>query len=180
MADGTNQTQAGEEPSMEEILASIRKIISDDNPPAEEPKAAEEDIIDLTSMMQDDGSVVDLAAAPVEEDHGIEISGHDEPAEPAAPLPPLEPVTPNEPLVSKPVVDAAVSSLAALTSTLEIERIAAIPSHGFVGNGGRTLEDMVLELMRPLLKQWLDQNLPATVERVVQKEVERITRRSKD
>jgi len=48
------------------------------------------------------------------------------------------------------------------------------------GNGARTLEEMVLELMRPMLKSWLDQNLPPIVERLVQKEVERIARRAAD
>jgi cell pole-organizing protein PopZ len=42
---------------------------------------------------------------------------------------------------------------------------------------GRTLEDVVRELLRPLLKEWLDENLPAIVEEKVQAEVERISRR---
>ena len=41
---------------------------------------------------------------------------------------------------------------------------------------GRTLEDVVRELLRPLLQQWLDANLPGIVEAAVQAEVERIAR----
>ncbi len=41
---------------------------------------------------------------------------------------------------------------------------------------GRTLEDVVRELLRPLLKQWLDTNLPGIVEAQVKAEVERISR----
>ena len=41
---------------------------------------------------------------------------------------------------------------------------------------GRTLEDVVRELLRPLLKQWLDENLPGIVQQTVDKEVERIAR----
>ena len=49
-----------------------------------------------------------------------------------------------------------------------------------MGNGARTLEEMTVGLMKPLLKEWLDQNLPNIVDRLVQKEIERITRKAKD
>jgi cell pole-organizing protein PopZ len=69
--------------------------------------------------------------------------------------------------------------LSSLANTVEIERLSSAPvSATFVGNGHRTLEDMVIELMRPLLKDWLDQNLPVIVERLVQKEIDRIAKRS--
>jgi hypothetical protein len=42
--------------------------------------------------------------------------------------------------------------------------------------GDRTLEDVVRELLRPLLQQWLDQNLPGIVQQAVEAEVERIAR----
>jgi cell pole-organizing protein PopZ len=45
-----------------------------------------------------------------------------------------------------------------------------------IGNGGRTIESIVLDLMRPILKEWLDRNLPPMVERIVQKEIRKITR----
>jgi cell pole-organizing protein PopZ len=41
---------------------------------------------------------------------------------------------------------------------------------------GRTLEDLVQEMMRPMLKQWLDENLPGLVERMVRAEIERVSR----
>jgi len=50
----------------------------------------------------------------------------------------------------------------------------------FIGNGARTLEEMAMQLMKPLLKEWLDQNLPPIVDRLVHKEIERITRKGKD
>ncbi len=62
---------------------------------------------------------------------------------------------------------------------MEIERLSSASSSATVlGNGHRTLEDMVIELMRPLLKDWLDKNLPAVVERLVQKEIDRIAKRT--
>ena len=45
-----------------------------------------------------------------------------------------------------------------------------------MGEGQRTIEDMVREMLRPLLKEWLDSNLPHLVERVVQEEVSRLVR----
>ena len=187
-------TEASADPSMEEILASIRKIISDETPPAEaasveEPpvvaapapapvvEAPQEDVLELTQMVQDDGSLIDLADA-------VEEPEPTPPPPPAAapPSPPpvvAAPVSAAEPLVSRPTAETAASALSSLANTVEIERLSSMPmGTTFVGNGGRTLEDMTIELMRPLLKGWLDQNLPAIVERLVQKEIERISRRT--
>ena len=95
---------------------------------------------------------------------------------PAAP----SPIAPEKPLVSDTTVKSSASALSALANTVEIERLSSAPagSMSFLGNGGRTLEDMALELMRPLLKDWLEKNLPATVDRLVQKEIERISRKA--
>ncbi|WP_432643861.1 PopZ family protein [Pannonibacter phragmitetus] len=41
----------------------------------------------------------------------------------------------------------------------------------------RTLEDLVKEMLRPMLKSWLDQNLPVMVERLVRQEIERVVRK---
>jgi hypothetical protein len=94
---------------------------------------------------------------------------------------PPEVTSVSDTLVSEPTTAAAVNSLSALSNTLEIGRLASMPMSGtYLGNGGRTLEDMVMELMRPMLKEWLDQNLPAIVDRLVQKEIERIARKMQD
>lgn len=191
-------TGTSADPSMEEILASIRKIISDEEPPVEAaaPAAAPvaepdpvvesasippgEEIIELTQMVQNDGSVVDLAApAPVAPAPAPEP----EVVSPPPPAPvraaPPQPVPPAAPLVSDPAAATAAGALSSLASTIEIDRLSHAPSGAtYIGNGGRTLEDMTMELMRPLLKGWLDQNLPQIVERLVQKEIERISKRS--
>jgi cell pole-organizing protein PopZ len=181
MAEATDATAAAE-PSMEEILASIRKIIADDKPPAPEDAANGEDVLELTQMVQDDGSVVDLTASGQEEPEPAAVV--EEPPAPAEPVataapPPAVPES-DENLVSATAATAASSALAALASTVQTERRAAMPIMTPVGNGARTLEDMAMELMRPMLKAWLDQNLPPLVERAVQKEVERIARRAQD
>jgi len=182
MADVTDANTPSE-PSMEEILASIRRIIADEKDPAAPAAEAQEPatngVLDLTQMIADDGSIVtvkpetEVAAAPPP------------PPPPPPPAPPLPSAAPaaldeNEVLLSDIASTAATSSLETLVNTLHVEQTAANPSISPLGNGGRTLEDMVLELMRPLLKAWLDENLPPIVDRLVQKEVERIVRRVRE
>lgn len=185
MADAHETPAAGQEPSMEEILASIRKIITDENTtPAAEGATA--DVIELTQMVQDDGSIVEVVPAPPEPQTPPPSVAPPPPpsqpkAEPAMTKPIETPQSAAVPLASEPVVTAAATSLSSLANTLEIERLASAPLTATpMGNGARTLEDMVIELMRPLLKSWLDQNLPATVDRLVQKEIERISRKAHD
>ena len=181
MAEGQDAASTAQEPSMEEILASIRKIISDDDAPAIAPASAEaapapvDDVIELTQMVQDDGSIVDVKSLPPEETP-MAVEPPPMPVVAPAPAP-----APEKALVSENIVSASANSLSALANTVEIERLASAPLVGAsLGNGGRTLEDMVLELMRPLLKDWLEKNLPATVDRLVQKEIERIARKAQN
>ena len=74
-------------------------------------------------------------------------------------------MSPEGPLVSETTAAAAGGAFAVLAS--------AIP----IGDGNRTLEEIVKELLRPMLKQWLDENLPQTVERLVQAEIDRVSRK---
>lgn len=180
MAD-VQDADANAEPSMEEILASIRRIIADEKDPnAAEAPVSEENALELTQMVQEDGSIVDVSSVPETTlpepmpEPPAAVAPPEEP-KPAPPPPPEEPTE----LVSAPAADSAASSLAALANTVQIEKAAAMPamSRTPLGRDNRTLEEMVLELMKPMLKAWLDENLPAIVERLVQKEVERIARR---
>ncbi|MGE4352139.1 MAG: DUF2497 domain-containing protein [Bdellovibrionales bacterium] len=182
------------EPSMEEILASIRRIIADEKEPesaveavAPPPEEESEDVLELTQMVQEDGSVEAVeeeapveAAAPEPDPEPVEIAPEPDPepvVEPAPPPPPPMAKEEADALLSDMAESAAASSLAALASTVNIEKKAAFAGFTPLGNGGKTLEDIVMELMKPMLKEWLDQNLPPVVEKIVQKEVERIARR---
>ena len=73
--------------------------------------------------------------------------------------------------MSDEVEEVSVASISGLT--------AALAATALVGNGEQTLEDLVKDLLRPVLKQWLDANLPDMVERIVREEVERIADRAK-
>jgi cell pole-organizing protein PopZ len=171
---------AGQEPSMEEILASIRKIIADEPAAAAANGApAANDVLELTQMVQEDGSVVDLKAP--EPPKETRMAPPPPPPPPQPPSPPVVEKKPEAPpsLISEPAAAASASALSSLASTVEIERLSAVPASAtFLGNGAKTIEEMVVELMKPLLKDWLDKNLPAAVDRLVQKEIERIARKA--
>ncbi len=201
-------TEAAEnEPSMEEILASIRRIIDEDEeggeteaaaeeaapepapepepePAAEaapepEPEApAEDEVLELTDKVEDTGGGTDPLA--VDDDLMI-VDREDEPApapepepEPeleAAPEPEPEPAPEpvaedDDSLVGTPAATAAAGAFDALAENL---RVASAD--------GLTLEGIVREMMRPMLKEWLDTTLPRIVEEKVESEIQRIARR---
>lgn len=78
-------------------------------------------------------------------------------------------------LISAQTADAATEALSKLLAgSLVIEKDEPARS------GKVTLEDLTLDLMKPMLKIWLDQNLPGIIEKLVQKEVEKLSRRALD
>lgn len=166
------------EPTMEEILASIRKIIATEGAPAQPT----EDILELTDIVEEE-PVAPPAPDPEPEPVIEEVAAAAPP--PAEPEPVEEKV---EPPAAMPAEDALISqdtgattatSFAQLAEQLEQQRVSLAPQVE-IGNGKQTLENLVTEIMKPLLKEWLDQNLPGTVEKLVQREIERIARRHTD
>ncbi len=83
-----------------------------------------------------------------------------------------ENVEPPHSIISDKTTDAAASSIGALVRSMSMEKSVAVSRHGV------TIEDMVREELRPLLKAWLDTHLPSLVERVVRTEIERVIDRS--
>lgn len=164
-----------DEPSMEEILASIRRIIAEDNKDGGTPSAAEQDILELTDRVEADGSVVSLATrmaprAETREPPPIAVA----PYEPAAKTAPEPELTAAKPAASDSVISAgtAAASIAALSAlTRETSR-----GSGSAISGDRVLEEATRELLKPLLKAWLDTNLPPLIERIVREEIARLAR----
>jgi len=175
-----------QEPTMEEILASIRRIISEDEPPVvadeqeafAEPVAAdapayepvvafEDDVLDLTDPIEEPATLI--MAPPEPQPSRFEVDDLDvytpEPVARAVPFAPRPTPTAGGPIVSNLAEAAAASAFGQLAQSV------AMPEFG------RTLEDVVRELLRPLLKTWLDENLPAIVQATVDEEVARIARR---
>lgn len=190
-----------EEPSMEEILASIRRIISEDGAEERKPpdtRAAEkspatqarrvadeaaagtlaevaEEVLELTDEVDDQGNVVAAsepeAKSPDEEELPVEMS--DPQSEEAAVSVPSQPA---EPLMEVSSKEAAAGAFAALESQVGFG--LAEQSAQRITPGGRTIEDHVLEMLRPMLREWLDEHLPQMVQRLVQREIDRIIHRS--
>lgn len=193
MSDGKAQSRSEDrEPSMEEILSSIRKIIASDDEeekpakpgaaPAGARKEPEEsdEVLELTEVVPGEGgagrgqpaAASDLdalekrARAEVEE-----VAGRVEAVE--TPPPPRAAVPPAESLVSEAAASAATAAFAKLT------RSVSRPESGpVVPDSGKSVEVFVAELLRPMLKEWLDANLPAIVERVVEQEVKKLAKRA--
>lgn len=221
--------KAQQEPSMEDILASIRRILSEDEaedkPKAPEPVAPEPEPEPepmpipepepepAPAFAQDDiDSLFDTPAPapepepepmpipepePEEEDDILELTDdmvmeeEPEPAfdindfkadlgdfdpEPEPYVPPPPPPPPrqveDEGLMSPPQIDHGASLLTNLAREIVRQK-----SFG-LGNSSITLEDLVRELLKPILSEWLDQNLPYMIERIVKKEIERMVNRT--
>jgi cell pole-organizing protein PopZ len=83
--------------------------------------------------------------------------------QPAYEPPPFESAAPAPQILSRSTVSAVESAFNSLANTV-------------LSNNARTLEDLVKEMLRPMLKSWLDDNLPGLVERIVKAEIERVSR----
>ena len=206
------QPAKSQEPSMEEILASIRRIIADDDatktappkpveavkpiaakpvtpprppspmphvadpslaveaapapfeePPVAEPPPVDEtaDILDLTESMASSTPPEPMPSPAFRTIDGSFDIGYEEPADKPAPQRPAsEPISQLLSTATSAAVDSAFNSLA---QTVLV-------------HNARTLEDLVREMLRPMLKSWLDDNLPGMVERLVRAEIERVSR----
>ena len=196
---------------MEEILASIRRIIADDHPgsslppprsaepvmrqPSGASTPAEADSMPAHSMLAEaratgarrapaaaEGSASGIpdptwrmAAAErspppafrtigAESDVVLQDGSGELPAPARARGEPLRPAPQAEPALISAAASAAVgSAFGALARTVPVQN-------------GRTLEDLVREMLRPMLKGWLDDNLPSLVERLVRAEIDRVSR----
>ena len=165
------------EPSMEDILSSIRRVIARDETPGtvRAPRPA----VDV--------DVLDLHHEEAEEDIAEPQNSESTAKEPEATT--VEPETETvevetrveaetkieEELVSPASADAARQSLDALSAAVAPPP-APSETHT-TATSGRTLEAVVVDTLRPMLKEWLDANLPPLVEAMVAKEISRIARR---
>jgi uncharacterized protein len=208
------QPAKSQEPSMEEILASIRRIIADDDasksaqraveppkpaprpappprmpepepepepepimaeaqpeelpmPPEPEPEPEPEedqasDILDLTESMAAPAAAPQFRKIEGFSDVSFDEAEPPKPAMPQADTSNLRSRSENG-LLSSATSAAVDSAFNALAQTVLVQN-------------ARTLEDLVREMLRPMLKSWLDDNLPGMVERLVRAEIERVAR----
>lgn len=176
------------EPSMEEILASIRRIIAEDTdkaagdaPPVPPRRPGWAPVLDLTEMVNADGSVTSLkvAADPVppaapQPETDMPMSPTLPPAGPAASPPPEVPRTGT--LFSELI---AQKTKAAFAQVEEASRPPEPPLPPVPPRDGRTVDDFLTALLEPMLRDWLERNLPGIVERLVAEELARISARAR-
>jgi cell pole-organizing protein PopZ len=169
---------------MEEILASIRRIIADDQdgarataPAAPSPPPHGDDVLDLAEARSTpaDGPETapeheDVPFRDREQPDAFEAPPDDDvPEPPAAHGPPRAPSRAPPPR-AEPDVLLSGSARATAANAFQVLSTTVLNSNP------RTLEDLVREMLRPMLKAWLDDNLPPLVERLVRAEIERVSR----
>lgn len=230
-----------QEPSMEEILASIRRIIADDEakpaaakpeaaaaappkpvmkdippstlapppkpvsaprpapappPPAPAPPAApvvsnsQDDIDAMLASLDAATPEAEIRPAPQPEPDVFELTDEMALPDPAPPPPPavsfnkIEPAddiefsesTRSRQPVHEPAYESPPQAILSRSTVSAVESAFNSLANTVLSNNARTLEDLVKEMLRPMLKSWLDDNLPGLVERIVKAEIERVSR----
>lgn len=197
------------DPAMDDILASIRKILKDDDSPAGLVSQA---LADGNSTLVGPNASGPSSAAALAAS-ALAFGGA--PSEPAPPPPAKKPAkadasaspastspagkpdgsklasaaskqetmvsasnTPAAPATGPGAVMNASAAAATAASVGELIRAVAADRHVGVSRAGTTLEDIVREEMRPMIKDWLDRHLPGMVERLVRAEIERVVSRA--
>jgi uncharacterized protein len=226
------QPAKSQEPSMEEILASIRRIIADDDAsksaprPAEPPQAAApapaarpapppaplptpprvtppepsldeavaedpepmaevedqaSDILDLTEQMAAPMPQPAPAPKPAPQfrtiDGSFDVSYEEEKPAPHTSMPAPQMPKARAPSEDNPYRgDARSNQLLSNVTSAAVDSAFNTLAQTVLVQNARTLEDLVREMLRPMLKAWLDDNLPGMVERLVRAEIERVSR----
>jgi cell pole-organizing protein PopZ len=184
---------------MEEILASIRRIIADDQPANEKTESRQEHVAaaresaapaparpstppSQTAPLSPPPRIApaDAAAPPMTEEEIDSMLAHlrGTPRQPAAASGRTEAAAAPEPA---PTLDAPRPAseergLLSAATTAAVDAAFDTLARTAQARNGRTLEEVVSELLRPMLKTWLDENLPGMVERLVRAEIERVSR----
>ena len=213
------QTAKAQESSMEEILASIRRIIADDEskarlpdparpePPAARPEpaaplpkapepaavrtpppsAASQDEIDAM-LSGTDAAARANSNGKASDEEVADVLDLTQSRAASAPQPPVfrtsesqdvfygKEAEPPAPRIEEPFRAPGESPLMSSSTTAAVDAAFSALAHTVLTQNTRTLEDLVTEMMRPMLKAWLDDNLPGLVERVVRAEIERVSR----
>jgi cell pole-organizing protein PopZ len=219
------QAAKAQEPSMEEILASIRRIIADDDgakkpeakpeakveppaakapppkpapvppppaamkqddidamlaglgdpepePPPARERAPEPDVLELTEAMQAPAAPT-FRTIDAQQDVVFDEASVSEP--PPPPPPPRAAEPPRAAPPPRPPVTAEPDIMSSATAAAVDSAFNAL-AHTVLVQNAKTLEDLVKEMLRPMLQHWLDNNLPTLVERLVRQEIERVAR----
>ncbi len=170
--------------SMEDILQSIKRIIADEGDSA--PTANGSDVLELTELLAEDAAPPVVAPTPAAMPEPAPVAEPVRAMEPA-PAPMMAPATTPAPapmpapaaLATLPtglMSDAAVAASAAALNALahKPEPVSAHHASPML-RSGVTVEDLVVEALKPMLKEWLDGNLPELVRTLVEREIRRMS-----
>src|SRR5271169_6385858 len=157
--EAIRRAQRAHEPSMEEILASIRNIIAEEHEP--EPVAALKPTPQAPALASAP-QIVYSKEAPAPHRNASEPAQRADPGSASDAVPPDE-----EPLLSSEANEAVTASFGVLSANL-------------AARSAELADGLAREMLRPMLKQWLDENLPALVERLVRAEIQRVARGRKE
>jgi cell pole-organizing protein PopZ len=197
------QAAKAQEPSMEEILASIRRIIADDDatktpqrapeppkaaprPAAPPPPAPVEPEVEEPEPVAASADVESEAADILDLTESMAAPSFSEPDPEPEPSPApqfrkiegISDVSFDE-SEQKPTVardEPGAGQLLSSATSAAVDSAFNTLAHTVLVQNARTLEDLVREMLRPMLKTWLDDNLPSMVERLVRAEIERVAR----
>jgi uncharacterized protein len=165
--EAIHRAQRAHEPSMEEILASIRNIIADDParevaPKRQQAPAPMPQIVYSKDAPRSYGDAAELSERPdVDAPTVVWRRPQAVEAEPAAAADAVQ--HSSEPLLSPEADEAVALSFGALSANLEVR-------------SAELADSMVRDMLRPMVKTWLDDNLPTLVERLVREEIHRVAR----
>ena len=172
---------------MEEILSSIRRIIADEDtspPPAARAASAppssadpggdgeDEEVLELTEVVEPPRAEVQPPVPPAAP-HRPSFMERPAHIEPPARSPAMAATQASDSLISPGTATASTNAMAKLARAGLTEQ-----RENGTGFGDLTVEKLLRDLLTPMLKDWLDQNLPVIVERVVEQEVKKLARRA--
>lgn len=224
------------EPSMEEILASIRRIIADDEiekpatssevasvalkpepvpapavlrpiavppkaqpvpvelfqdtpateplppepfvqtPPVSAPSAEVADILELTEEMRTPEASAPIPFRTIEAQPDVIFAESTSEARPVTPAAQEETTVATLEHVRQTLTESLDHQLMSNSTSAAVDSAFSSLAHTVLTHNARTLDDLVKDMLRPMLKSWLDDNLPGLVERLVRAEIERVSR----
>jgi cell pole-organizing protein PopZ len=172
---------ANAQDDIDALLAGLdaKTTKSEVRPPAPPSAPADDEIFDLTEDMAADEEPDEFTRVEPTDDlefeEAVAREEHPEPALPkAAPQPSASPQFDPEPNYMQAPIDPR--PLLSQTTIAAVDSAFNSLAHTVLSQNARTLEDLVREMLRPMLKNWLDDNLPGLVERIVRAEIERVAR----
>jgi hypothetical protein len=158
--------------------------------PAPAASNSQDDIDALLNGLDEATSADEIRPAPLPEAEVFELTDEMAVVTPPPPQPSFQKVEPEDdlefteaakapprqPAFEPPPFESAAPQILSRSTVSAVESAFNTLAHTVLSNNARTLEDLVKEMLRPMLKSWLDDNLPGLVERIVKAEIERVSR----